>query len=163
VTASATDLTRLVNRLSVAHSNPLFDQTANRERARREPPRRRVRRCGGSPARAPLAKFAATDAITHARQCRRNRNHCGRNRRGAEGIESNRHDGLHSLPESDIPTVSIIVGGGWPGTTLPDAVGNDAIGRQFASARDLLDEDLAIDRHGERLVYADHATREFPI
>ena len=61
--------------MAAARPDPLFDQTASSDRAWREPPRRRVRRCGGSPARAPLAKFAATDAITHARRGWRNHNH----------------------------------------------------------------------------------------
>jgi hypothetical protein len=65
---------------------------------------RRVGRSGGSPA---WARLATAHAVVHiAAQGRRNRNHRGRNRCGAEGLESNnRHDGLHSPPAmvSDTP------------------------------------------------------------
>jgi hypothetical protein len=116
------NLQRPVDRVAVSHSDPLFDQMASPESVFGKvcPPyhwRFGIGR-GGSPAWARLATAVAAITTLPFGQGRRNRNHRGSNRRGAEGVESNkRHDGLHSPPQPpwyQIINVNCDPAGNWP-------------------------------------------------
>jgi hypothetical protein len=68
---SPADLPGLIHRVTAPRGDPFFDQMATRDWTLREPPGRRVRRRGGSPAWARLATVVVATEIAAARQGRR--------------------------------------------------------------------------------------------